>query len=56
MMEITLVIATLVQRFHLGLPGQDNLEPEPKVSLRPKGGGQVKLLEPAVAAPVGSPG
>jgi cytochrome P450 len=43
MMEITLVVATLVQRFQLELaPGQDNVVPELKVSLRPKGGVWVK--------------
>src|SRR5262249_8737536 len=43
MMEITLVVATLVQRFQLELmPGQEKLEPELKVSLRPKGGVWVK--------------
>jgi cytochrome P450 len=43
MVEITLVVATLVQRFHLELaPGQENLPPELKVSLRPRGGVWVK--------------
>jgi cytochrome P450 len=43
MMEITLVVATLVQRFPVELmPGQENLVPELKVSLRPKGGVWVK--------------
>jgi cytochrome P450 len=48
MMEITLVVATLVQRFHVELvPGQERLVPELKVSLRPRGGVWVK---PAGAA------
>jgi cytochrome P450 len=47
MMEITLVVATLVQRFHLELtPGQENLLPDLKVSLRPKGGVWVKPVAP----------
>jgi cytochrome P450 len=53
MMEITLVLATLLQRFHLELaPGQENLESELKVSLRPKGGVWVKPVArtPAAAA------
>jgi hypothetical protein len=38
MTEITLVVATLMQRFQIELmPGQENLGPELKVSLRPKG-------------------
>jgi len=54
MMEITLIVATLVQRFHLELaPGQENLAPELKVSLRPKGGVWVKPIERAPAAPAG---
>jgi cytochrome P450 len=52
MMEITLVVATLVQRFHLELtPGQENLAPELKVSLRPKGGVWVKPVARVPAAP-----
>jgi cytochrome P450 len=43
MMEITLVVATVVQRFQLELmPGQEAIVPELKVSLRPKGGVWVK--------------
>jgi cytochrome P450 len=43
MMEITLVIATLAQRFQIELtPGQENIVAELKVSLRPKGGVWVK--------------
>jgi cytochrome P450 len=39
LMEIAVVVATVVQRFQLELlPGQENLVPESKVSLRPKGG------------------
>ena len=50
MMEITLVVATLVQRFHIELaPGQEDLVPELKVSLRPKGGVWVKPVAPAGA-------
>jgi cytochrome P450 len=43
MMETTLIAATLVQGFHLELgPGQENLLPELKVSLRPQGGAWIK--------------
>jgi cytochrome P450 len=55
MMEITLVVATLVQRFHLELtPGQENLAPELKVSLRPKGGVWVKPVAATPAVPAGA--
>ncbi len=55
MMEITLVVATLVQRFHIELtPGQENLLPELKVSLRPKGGVWVKPIARLPAAPAGA--
>jgi cytochrome P450 len=54
MMEITLVVATLVQRFHLELmPGQEHLTPELKVSMRPKGGVWVKPVARTPAVPVG---
>jgi cytochrome P450 len=54
MMEITLVVATLVQRFHFELtPGQENVEPELKVSLRPKGGVWVRPMERVPAAALG---
>jgi cytochrome P450 len=56
MMEITLVVATLVQRFDLELtPGQENVVPELKVSLRPKGGVWVKPVARRPAAPAGAP-
>jgi cytochrome P450 len=56
MMEITLVVATLVQRFHVELmPGQEDLVPELKVSLRPKGGVWVKPVARVPAAPAGAP-
>jgi len=52
MMEIALVVATLVQRFHLELtPGQENLLPQLKVSLRPKTGVWVKPVARVPAAP-----
>jgi cytochrome P450 len=52
MMEITLVVATLVQRFHVELtPGQEDLLPELKVSLRPRGGVWVKPVARQPAAP-----
>ena len=55
MMEITLVAATLVQRFHLELaPGQEGLVPELKVSLRPRGGVWVKPVALLPAAPAGA--
>jgi cytochrome P450 len=56
MMEITLVVATLGQRFHLELtPGQENLVPELKVSLRPRGGVWVKPVARVPALPAGTP-
>src|SRR5262249_55049139 len=56
MMEITLVVATLVQRFHLELtPGQENLTPELKVSLRPRGGVWVKPVARLSAARAAAP-
>jgi cytochrome P450 len=55
MMEITLIVATVVQRFHLELsPGQENLAPELKVSLRPKGGVWVKPIQRVPAVAVGA--
>ncbi len=38
MMETTLVLATLVQRFRLELPPGARVEPEPVITLRPRGG------------------
>jgi cytochrome P450 len=56
MMEITLVVATLVQRFHLELtPGQENLAPVLKVSLRPSGGVWVKPVARLSAARAAAP-
>src|SRR5262249_16835846 len=56
MMEITLVVATLVQRFHLELtPGQENLAPVLKVSLRPSGGVWVKPVARPSAARAAAP-
>jgi cytochrome P450 len=56
MMEITLVVVTLVQQFQLELaPGQEHLEPELKVSLRPKGGVWIKPIARRPAAAVGTP-
>jgi cytochrome P450 len=56
MMEILLVVATLVQRFHLELtPGQENLAPELKVSLRPRGGVWVKPVARLSAARAAAP-
>jgi hypothetical protein len=55
MMEITLVVATLAQRFQLELaPGQANLLPELKVSLRPKGGVWVMPVARVPAVPAGA--
>jgi cytochrome P450 len=55
MMEITLVVATLVQRFQIELtPGQEDLLPELKVSLRPKGGVWVRPVARRPAAPAGA--
>jgi cytochrome P450 len=55
LMEITLVVATLVQRFHIELtPGQEDLEPELKVSLRPKGGVWVKQVAHRPTATAGA--
>jgi cytochrome P450 len=52
LMEITLIVATVVQRFHLELmPGQEAIEPELKVSLRPRGGVWVKpMARPAIVS------
>src|SRR5262249_4616148 len=56
MMEITLVVATLLQRFHVELmPGQEDFVPELKVSLRPKGGVWVKPVARVPAVPAGAP-
>jgi hypothetical protein len=56
MMEITLVLATLVQRFHLELaPGQEKVATELKVSLRPKGGVWVRPVARRPAPPAALP-
>jgi cytochrome P450 len=45
MMEMTLVVATLLQHLHLTLAaGQSEAEPEPLMSLRPKGGVRLKWM------------
>jgi cytochrome P450 len=55
MMEVTLVVATLVQSFHVELtPGQEDLVPELKVSLRPRGGVWVRPVARRPAAPAGA--
>src|SRR5262249_45444104 len=55
MMEITLVVVTLMQRFQIELlPGQENVMPELKVSLRPKSGVWVKPVALLPVAPAGS--
>jgi hypothetical protein len=55
-MEITLVVATLVQRFRIELaPGQENLMPELKVSLRPSGGVWVKPIARQAAVSARAP-
>jgi cytochrome P450 len=55
MIEMTLVVATLAQRFHVELmPGQEDLVPELKVSLRPRGGVWVKPVARSPAAPAGA--
>jgi cytochrome P450 len=39
MMQMTLTIATVLQRFRWALaPGQSEVEPEPQIAIRPKGG------------------
>jgi len=39
MMQMTLTIATVLQRYRLALaPGQGEVEPEPQIAIRPKGG------------------
>jgi cytochrome P450 len=54
MTEITLVVTTLLQRFQVELtPGQEDLAPELKVSLRPRGGVWVKPMARVAAAPAG---
>src|SRR5262245_17297465 len=56
MMEITVVVATLVQQFQVELaPGQEHLVPELKVSLRPKGGVWIKPVARRPAAAAGTP-
>jgi cytochrome P450 len=56
MMEITVVVATLVQQFQVELaPGQEHLVPELKVSLRPKGGVWIKPVARRAAAAAGTP-
>jgi cytochrome P450 len=56
MMEITLVVATLLQQFQVELaPGQEHLVPELKVSLRPKGGVWIKPIARRPAAVVSVP-
>jgi cytochrome P450 len=55
LMEISLVVATLVQRFQVELtPGQEDFVPELKVSLRPKGGVWVKPVARVPAVPAGA--
>ena len=53
-METILIVATVLQRFRIRLaPGQGEAEPEPLISIRPKGGLRVTLdgrMEPALAA------
>lgn len=39
MMQLTLTVATLLQRFRWSLaPGREIVEPEPHIAIRPKGG------------------
>jgi cytochrome P450 len=55
LMEITLVVATLVQQFQVELaPGQEDLVPELKVSLRPQGGVWIKPVARRPAAVAGT--
>ncbi|RMG83751.1 MAG: cytochrome P450 [Chloroflexi bacterium] len=43
MMEATLVLATIMQQYDVALAQQHEPEPEPLITLRPKGGLQLKL-------------
>lgn len=44
-MEATLVLATLAQRWRLVLEPGQRIEPQPKITLRPKGGIRVRTVE-----------
>ena len=38
-MQMVLTVATVLQQFRLGLaPGQEQVEPEPHIAIRPRGG------------------
>ncbi len=50
MMKLALLAATVLQRFQLELePGQEKIEPEPLVTVRPKTGVQIRLRRKAVS-------
>ena len=44
MMEATLVVAMIVQSFHLQLAPGTRVEPKPMLSLRPRGGVFMMLI------------
>lgn len=52
MMEASLVLATLAKRFHLELDPAHRVEPEPLITLRPKGGVRVRARPRASARAV----
>jgi cytochrome P450 len=54
MMEMTMIVATLVQRFHLQLAGSREVEPELRVALRPKGGLPMTLSRRPEFAAIGT--
>ena len=44
MMEMTLIVATLIEQFQIELSARQGvIEPEPHVAMRPKGGLAVRL-------------
>jgi cytochrome P450 len=45
LMEAQLIIATVAQKYRLRLTDQATIEPEPAVTLRPRGGLRMKLVE-----------
>jgi cytochrome P450 len=55
MMEMTLVVATILQQFRVALgPGQGEVVPEPDIMIRPKGGLRMSVSKRATLAMVGT--
>jgi cytochrome P450 len=42
-MEVTLLLASIMQKFHVELDDQHHVVPEPSITLRPKNGIQVRV-------------